>query len=105
MAPRRPGDHIYSKGSYIWHMSVDSGIGVVRVENGPERECGDGLWNRACLLNLYAEIFANMMKMDVPAKLQTKSAQEQPPMARKDGNIEEKQLQKRRQNSRSQTHT
>jgi hypothetical protein len=86
-------------------MSVDSGIGVVRVENGPKRECGDGPWNRACLLNLYAEIFANMTKMNVPAKLQTKSAQKQPRMARKDGNIEEKQLQKRSQNSRSQAHT
>jgi hypothetical protein len=70
-------------------MSVDSGIGVVREENGPERECGDGPWNRACLLNLYAEIFANMTKMNVPAKLQTKSAQEQPRMAREDGHIEE----------------
>jgi hypothetical protein len=86
-------------------MSVDSGIGAVRVENGPEGECGDGIQNRTCLLNLYAEIFANMTNMNVPANLQTKSAQEQPPMARKDGNIEEKQLQRRSQNSRSQAHT
>jgi hypothetical protein len=70
-------------------MSVDSGIGAVRVENGPEGVCGDGIQNRTCLLNLYAKIFANMTNMNVPANLQTKSAQEQPPMARKDGNIEE----------------
>lgn len=69
------------------------------------KECGDVPMERACLLTLYAEIFANMTKMNAPAKAAKKSAQEQPPMARKDGNIGEKQLQKRRQNSRSQTHT
>lgn len=59
--------YVYSKGSSIWHMFVDSGIGVVRVEKVPN-ECGDVPMERACLLTLYAEIFANMTKMNAPAK-------------------------------------
>jgi len=106
VVPRRPRDHIYifSKGSSIWHMSVDSGIGVVRVENGPERECGDGPWSRACLLNLYGEIFANMTKMNVPAKAANKVGPRATADGQKDGNIEGKQLRKRHQNSRKSKH-